>query len=168
MKSFDSPGQRKKLHHRRPPTVAEIAREIWTCFFSSDILRNQNYISGLKTMSQQAFTKGFHKSNLIHRARLLCLCPLRAATNTKQDDQRRAQIPDHRRDSLDNTRLKRRAQAPTQHARWNKMEDKLGDKPKEATQHPRPAGKQDGRQDRRQEKNKPSEADMAIQTRRTH
>ena len=38
--------------------------------------------------------------------------------------------------------------------------------PGRRTQHPRPAG--DGRQDRRQEKDKPSDADTAFQTRRTH
>ena len=43
-------------------------------------------LSCLQTMGQQAFTKGFHKTNLIRRARFLCLCPLGAATDTKQDD----------------------------------------------------------------------------------
>lgn len=79
--------------------------------------------SFVNTMSQQAFTEGIHKTNLILRARFPSLCPLYAATNTRQDDQQHAQNSDQLRDSLDNTRVKRQTQAKRQkktswHTSW--------------------------------------------------
>lgn len=100
------------------------------CVVNSFSFQNKNLTSSfVNTMSQQAFTEGIHKTNLILRARFPSLCPLYAATNTRQDDQQHAQNSDQLRQPGQHKSEKANA---SQKTKENELAYKLGDKLREA------------------------------------
>ena len=133
----------KKLHHRRPQTVAQIAHEI---------LETSPEHGHTRPAGKQDGTKDRRQAGLGDEPRRRTQHPRQAG---RQDQRQEKDKPRGGRHSIPDAR---QATRQNKDKSWEtRPETRAGRR----TEHPRPDGRQAGRQDRRQ----PSEADTASQPR---
>ena len=150
---------KKKLHHRRPQTVAQISHEI---------LETSPEHGHTRPAGKQDGTKDRRQAGLGDEPRRRTQHPRPDGRQAGGQDQRQEKDKPGGADTAsqmkDKLRDKTKTKAGETRRETRERQDRAS-QPARRTQHPSQDGRQDRRQDRRQEKNKTSQADTASQTR---